>query len=97
MCSFTLQCVYDILIVIDSLELEMEWDPLCGSHDLLVATQSSLSHLLHHPTVNTYHWINYQETFTIEPFLLNISECIWVVYSLMCYTAQLEIVPNVCQ
>ena len=53
----------------------MEWDPLCGSHDQIIATHSSLNHLLHHPTVNSYHWNNYQEKFCIEPSLLNISEC----------------------
>ena len=52
----------------------MEWDPLCGSHDQIVAIQSSLNHLLRHPTVNTYHWDSYQENFCIEPSLLNISE-----------------------
>ena len=59
----------------------MEWDPLCAtSHDQLVATQSSLLHLLHYPSVNTHQWGYYQEGFSVEPFLFNISEYrnVWV-------------------
>lgn len=57
----------------------MEWDPLCGSHDQLVATQSSLRHLLHYSIANIYQLNDYQEKFSIEPFLLNISELVFII------------------
>ena len=53
----------------------MGWDPLCGLHDRIAAIQSSLNHLLHHPPVSTFQWTNYQESYCMEPSLLNISEC----------------------
>ena len=56
----------------------MGWDPLCGLHDRIFATQLSLNHLLHHPTVSTLQWTNYKESFCVEPSLLNISECVAV-------------------
>ena len=64
-----------MIVVVHSMELEMEWDPLCAtSHDQLVTTQSSLLHLLHYPSVNTHRWGYCQEEFSVEPFLFNISE-----------------------
>ena len=68
------------------MELEMEWDPLCAtSHDQLVATQSSLLHLLHYPSVSSCLWDNYQEKFSVEPSLFNISECacVWAAWLLL--------------
>ena len=55
----------------------MGWDPLCGSHNHLIAAQSSLCQLLRNPDdggVSVLSWQSYQEIFPIEPSLLHISE-----------------------
>ena len=54
----------------------MEWDPLCAttSHDQLVGAQSSLLQLLHYPSIGTCQWGYYQEEFSVEPSLFDISE-----------------------
>jgi len=51
----------------------MDWDPLCGSHDQLIAAQSSLSQLLRQPdgSGDVLHWKSYQETFCVEPSLFH--------------------------
>ena len=56
------------------MELDMGWDPLCGSHDHLVAAQSSLHHQLRHPDDSSDTILSYQEMFLIEPSLLYNSE-----------------------
>ncbi|XP_065905236.1 uncharacterized protein [Dysidea avara] len=58
-----------------SMELDMGWDPLCGSHNHLIAAQSSLCQLLRNPDdggVSVLSWQSYQEIFPIEPSLLHI-------------------------
>jgi len=57
----------------------MGWDPLCGSHDQLVATQSSLHHQLRYHDVSSGTVLSlecYQEMFVVEPSLLHNSEYI---------------------
>jgi len=64
------------------MELDMGWDPLCGSHVHLVAAQSSMHHQLRHPDDSSdtvLSWESYQEMFLIEPSLLHNGKFICMV------------------